>query len=95
MINIVSTNLENTIIVSIPFSIVLMAFVQKIKKFFGSKNIVIYNLLFAFLLGIPFGITFYHLDIFDSIWVSVFGFIGAPSLYEALKNYTPNKKNSV
>lgn len=95
MINIISTSLENTIVISIPFSIILMAFIQKIKKFIGTKFIIIYNLFFAFLLGIPFGITFYQLNIFDSIWVSIFGFIGAPSLYDALKNYTLNKKNSI
>ncbi len=36
-------------------------------------------------MGIPFSMFFYELSLVESIWVSVFGFIGAPSLYEALK----------
>lgn len=100
MNNVISESLESVILISFPFSIILMAFIQKIKKasFIKSKHIFILNLIFAFLLGIPFGIIFYNLDLKCSIWVSIFGFIGAPSLYETLKkqnfiNYTPSSSN--
>ena len=28
---------------------------------------------------------FYELSIYDSIWISIFSFIGAPSIYQTLK----------
>lgn len=97
MSDIISSSLEHIILISLPFSVILMAFIQKLKKanYIKSKHIIIFNLLFSFLLGIPYGIVFYDLDLKTSIWISIFGFVGAPSLYEALKkqnfiNYKPD-----
>ena len=90
-------NLLHTLSVSMIFSTVLMSLIQKLKGLsIIRKNsyIWIWNVIFSFVLGIPFGILFYELSIYESIWVGIFSFIGASSIYDALKNYksTPLKK---
>lgn len=104
--------LLNDLMISVTFSVFLMAFIQKFKSLDFIKEdwqIWIINLIFSFAIGIPFAITFFNLDLYNAIWVGVFGFVGAPSIYEALKqqkiiNYTPkslddkftiNKENEI
>ncbi len=80
--------LWNLLLTSMTFSIFLMALIQKVKtlRFFKKKwHVWFLNLAFSFIMGIPFSMQFFHLDLNESIWVSVFGFIGAPSIYQALK----------
>lgn len=93
----VTKELLNIIMISITFSIILMAVIQKFKKLpFINKSykVWILNFIFAFLIGVPFSMWFYKLSIYDSLWVGLFAFVGAPSIYKALKeqniiNYTP------
>ncbi len=97
----VSDKLISLLMISITYSIILMAVVQKVKTLVfitESWHIWFVNFFLAFIVGIPFSLSFYSLDIFSSIWVSVFGFVGAPGIYEALKkqniiNYTPSSSN--
>lgn len=82
-------NLINLVIISISFSIILMALIQKFKALSAinqSWQIWVLNLILSFLIGIPYGMTFYNLDLKNAAWVGLFSFIGAPSLYQALKN---------
>lgn len=75
--------------ISLISSAVVMALIQKIKSFSLVKKswqLWLLNLLFSFLIGIPFGKVFYDLNIINSIWVAIFSFIGAPTIYELLKN---------
>ena len=81
-----SNLLFNIIIISLTFSVILMSLIQKFKTFsFINKpwHIWFLNFLFSFTIGIPFSMTFYGLSFYHSIWVSLFSFIGAPSLYQA------------
>lgn len=86
------------LMISTTFSAILMMFIQKLKSLsFINKSWHVWflNLIFSFLLGIPFTLVFYELDIISGIWVSIFSFIGASGIYELLKNqniinYTPN-----
>ena len=81
--------LMTLLMISISFSIILMAIIQKIKSlviFTKSWQVWLLDFILAFLLGIPFSIFFYNLSYNEAIWVSVFGFVGAPGIYEALKN---------
>lgn len=97
MEGIITDELLNILMVSITFSVILMAFIQKFKDLqFINKSWQTWflNLIFAFAVGIPFAMNFYGLKLIPAIWVGLFGFIGAPTLYEALKdqkiiNYTP------
>ncbi|MCI5552864.1 MAG: hypothetical protein MR388_03410 [Tenericutes bacterium] len=82
-------HLLEILIISITFSTILMLFVQKLKQLsFLNKSwqIWILNLICSFLIGIPFTMTFYQMNFTDGIWVSLFSFIGASSIYYALKN---------
>jgi len=81
--------LVDLLIISITFSVVLMALIQKFKVLsFINKpwKVWILNLIFSFLIGIPFAITFYNINLIDSLWIGLFSFIGASTIYEALKN---------
>lgn len=84
----VTEELWTLLLISLTFSIFLMALIQKFKTLSWLRKkwqIWVLNFCFAFLMGIPFSMFFYELSVMEAIWVSVFGFIGAPSLYEALK----------
>ena len=84
----VPNKLINILLISMVFSIIQMTFIQKCKKFKCVKkecHILILNIVTSFVFGIPFAMWFYELSIYDSIWVSVFSFIGAPSIYQTLK----------
>lgn len=95
------TLLLDLLVISITFSIILMAFIQKCKALSfitQSWQIWVINLIFSFVLGIPFAITFYDTSIDHSIWVGLFSFIGASTIYEGLKNqnvftYKPSSLN--
>jgi len=97
----VTDNLIKILLISVTFSIIEMALVQKLKTLsFFKKNwqVIILNFVSSFTIGTLFGIWFFNLNIYDALWVALFGFIGAPSIYEALKkqnmiNYTPKSIN--
>ena len=97
-----SSHLLKILMISVTFSIFEMAFVQKMKMlpFFKKDiHIIIFNFISSFIFGILFSIWFFNLSLIDGLWVSFFGFIGAPSIYEALKNqniinYTPKSSNA-
>ncbi len=85
----VTPKLLQLLMIGITFSIFSMALVQKIKMLpFFNKDYKIWllNLVVSFALGIPFTLYFYQENIWASLWVSLFGFIGASTLYEALKS---------
>lgn len=99
----ITDRLMNLLMMGITFSIFEMALVQKIKMLpFFNKDYKIWflNFILSFAMGIPFVTYFFSLSLTDAIWVSLFGFIGAPSIYKTLKkqtliNYKPQsaKKN--
>ena len=98
----VTNKLINILLISTAFSIIQIAFIQKCKKFNCVKkkcHILLLNILISFILGIPFAMWFYELSIYDAIWVSIFSFIGAPSIYQTLKKqniikYQPESLNN-
>lgn len=76
---------------SVLFSVLLMAWIQKFKSLpfiHEVWHIWVLNFLFCFLLGIPFTMFFYKTTFSCGIWVSIFSFIGAPTIYDVLKNQT-------
>lgn len=83
--------LLDLLIISVTFSFIIMVVLQKFKALpFINKawQIWILNFIFSFSIGIPFTITFYNLDIYSGAWVGLFTFVGAPAIYDALKNQT-------
>lgn len=94
----VPDHLLQILTISMVFSMVLMSLIQKLKACSVVKkcwHIWLLNLACALVLGVPFGIAFYNLNWLDSIWVSIFSFIGAPSLYDSLKNFKPASLSEV
>lgn len=93
----VTDNLLKILMISITFSVIEMALIQKIKSLSFLKKswqVIILNFIFSFTIGALFGIWFFNLNVYDSLWLALFAFIGAPTIYEALKkqnmiNYTP------
>lgn len=93
----ISDTLITSLTISITLSIIVMSAIQKFKNTKILKNnfhIFLLNLILSFSLGIPFVLTFYQNNIIIAIWVSIFSFIGAPTIYEIMKkqniiNYTP------
>lgn len=93
----ITDNLIKVLMISVTFSIIEMALVQKVKDikiFKKSYQVAIFNVLSSFIIGTLFSISFFDLNIYDSLWVSLFSFIGASSIYEMLKkqnmiNFTP------
>lgn len=89
---VIPESLLQILFVSMVFSVVLMALIQKLKTFSLIKKkwqIWILNLIFSFVLGVPFGMMFYHFNIEESIWVGIFSFIGASTIYDKLEAYSP------
>ena len=81
--------LLDLLVISVTFSMISMVFIQKCKsmKFVRKKwQVCLLNFLLSFLVGMPFANVFYDVSWLDSIWVGLFTFVGAPSIYDALKN---------
>ena len=93
--------LLNILMISVIFSTVLMALIQKFKSLsFITKSYQVWflNLIFSFLWGIPFAVNLYNVSLMSAIWVGLFSFIGAPTIYELMKNqkminYKPKSSN--
>ena len=84
----VTDKLLNILMISITLSVFVMALVQKFKELRcinQSWQIWLINLCLSLLIGIPFGSWFYKLKLIDNLWLSLFCFIGASTLYKALK----------
>ncbi len=91
MEDIFPTQLIDLLTIAVTLSMVVMALLQKFKSLpFIKKSFYIWflNLIFSFSIAIPFTEKFYHLPYKDGIWVGFFTFIGAPTIYSALKNQT-------
>lgn len=94
--------LMKILMISITFSIIEMTLVQKVKTlsfFKKSYQVILFNFISSFVLGTFFTMWFFELSFYNGLWVSLFGFIGAPLIYEALKkqniiNYTPKSMSN-
>lgn len=78
--------LKSLLTISIALSAITCTIVQKTKdKFKKSKILPIYSLIINLLLGIVFCQTFTDVSFPKSIWVGLFSFIGADSIYKMLE----------
>ncbi len=90
--------LQNILIISIACSTITVSFIQKTKKIcHNSSCITWYSLFINLVLGFFFALTFTDLNDLKCIWVGLFGFIGADSIYRKLEGkistYTELKGN--
>ena len=88
MDTLITTEMINCLMHATTVSIIVMAVIQKFKTLeciTKDCHIFLLNIVFSFVIGISFSITFYDEPIENAIWISLFSFIGAPSLYKMLK----------
>ncbi len=103
MDNILPDLLLKVILISTLFSVVEVTIVQKIKTVFTLKKkwqVILINFISSFIFGILFSMWFFNLNILNSLWVSFFSFIGAPSIYEGLRkqniiDFTPKSLSDI
>lgn len=77
--------LKCILVIAIACSTITLAFIQKTKKICNSNNCITwYGLLINFIIGILFSMAFSDINIWESLWVGLFSFIGADTLYQNL-----------
>lgn len=78
--------LKELLIISISLSTITCALIQKTKKQFkSSKSLPIYSFIVNMLIGIIFCMSFTDITFPTSLWVGLFSFLGADSLYKTLE----------
>ena len=78
--------LKQLLIISIALSTITCAFIQKTKSLFNkSKYLCIYSLLLNISASIIFCKTFTDIDLPISLWVGLFSFLGADTIYKSLE----------
>lgn len=78
--------LKQLLITAITLSTITCSFVQKTKAFFKkSKYIMIYSLIVNLVVSILFCKTFTKIAFPHSLWIGLFSFIGADSIYRTLE----------
>jgi len=78
--------LQKLLIISVALSAITCAFVQKTKIHFKcSKYLVIYSFVVNMAVGVIFCMTFTNINFPISLWVGLFSFIGADTLYKSLE----------
>ena len=92
--------LQELLIIGIALSVITCAIIQKTKSLFkSSKFITLYSFIINMVVGIVFSITFTDVNIPTSLWIGLFSFLGADSIYKSLEgkisSYTDilNRKN--
>ena len=79
-------NLKLFLIISITISSITCAFVQKTKGLFkSSKYLTIYSLILNMAISVLFCISFTNVTLPNSLWIGLFSFIGADSIYKSLE----------
>lgn len=78
--------LKMTLLIAIALSSITCTFVQKTKIFFkSSKYITFYSLIVNLTFSIIFCKTFTNIDLPNSLWIGLFSFLGADSIYKTLE----------
>lgn len=78
--------LQEMLITSIAMSTITCAFVQKTKKYFKCSNcLALYNLFINMTFGILFCMSFSNVNFPESLWVGLFSFLGADTIYKTLE----------
>ncbi len=78
--------LRQSLIIAIALSTITCAFVQKTKCCFkSSKYLALYSLLVNVFVGIVFCMTFTDISFPNSLWIGMFSFLGADTIYKSLE----------
>ena len=78
--------INELLILSMILSSITCTFIQKTKVLIpNSKLVIIYSLIVNIVLSILFCRTFTDLAIKDTLWIGLFTFLGANSIYKTLE----------
>lgn len=78
--------LQKVLLTSISLSAVSCTFIQKTKKYFKhSKYLTVYSLIVNIIMGLIFCKTFSTINFPESLWVGLFSFLGADTIYKSLE----------
>ena len=78
--------LKTALIISIVLSSITCTLIQKTKGFFKSSDyITIYSLVVNMIISLLFCKTFTNIDLPNSLWIGLFSFLGADSIYKSLE----------
>ena len=79
--------LKNLLIIAIALSTITMLFIQKTKRYIPKSYLIpLYSLFINLLGGYFFCITFTSdVNLIESIWVGLFSFLGADTIYTLLE----------
>lgn len=86
--------LQKMLVIAMALSAITCTFIQKTKKFFKtSKYISLYSLIINLSIGIIFCITFTDISFPRSLWVGLFSYLGADTIYKTLEGkITPHRE---
>lgn len=78
--------LQELLVIGIALSAITCAIIQKTKSLFkSSKFITLYSFIINMVVGIVFSITFTDVTLPTSLWIGLFSFLGADSIYKSLE----------
>lgn len=79
--------IKQLLLIAIGASIISTATIQKIKEQLSNKKWLYFtSLIVSMAIGILFAICFSEVSIISSVWVGLFTWIGADSLYKAFED---------
>lgn len=78
--------LQQLLIIGIALSAITCTLIQKTKFLFkSSKFITLYSFIINMVVGIIFSKTFTDVTLPTSLWIGLFSFLGADSIYKSLE----------
>ena len=78
--------LKKLLIISIALSVITCTFIQKTKILLNdSKYISIYSLIINLVTSVIFCISFTEINFPNSLWIGLFSYLGADSMYKSLE----------
>lgn len=78
--------LQELLVIGIALSAITCAIIQKTKSLFkSSKFITLYSFIINMVVGIVFSLTFTDVTLPTSLWIGLFSFLGADSIYKSLE----------
>ncbi len=88
--------LQQLLVIAIALSTITCAFIQKTKKIFKkSKYLCLYSLVINIGCGILFCMKFTNISFPTSIWVGLFSFLGADTIFKTLEGKLASYKDLV
>lgn len=78
--------LQELLVISIALSVFTCTFIQKTKRHLPTQKLIpLYSLIINLIIGIVFCISFTNVTFPTSLWVGLFSFLGADTLYKTLE----------